>query len=61
MSRKDFVLIATMLHQAKAKRALIESFAVALANTNSNFDKGRFIRACLTGEGLPGQGGVVTL
>ena len=50
MTRKDFILIAKVLSSAKNHELighLAERFADALRGTNANFDRERFIRACM--------------
>jgi hypothetical protein len=51
MTRKDFVLIARVLNSCSlntmTRYALAHSFADALATTNPNFDRGRFINAVM--------------
>ena len=48
MTRRDFVLIAHTISQLPAHMRPVVSamFAQALAETNPNFDPGRFIAAC---------------
>ena len=58
MTRKDFEIIAGIIAQMNPisenaqgyKVALVEHFADNLTVTNPNFDKERFIKACLTGN-----------
>ena len=58
MQRRHFELIASIIATLNPispnangyKEALIEHFADNLANTNKNFDRARFITACLTGN-----------
>jgi len=53
MTRKDFVLIARTIRNSSeiidetALEALAENFAEELAETNPNFDRDRFLSACL--------------
>lgn len=48
MTRKDFELIARTIKQQpeNIRRAIAESFAVALQGTNANFDRAKFLKAC---------------
>ena len=52
MTRKDFVLIARTIRNSSeiidetALEALAENFAEELAETNPNFDRDRFLKAC---------------
>lgn len=54
MTRKDFELIAKVLHDSHLEEvdidALARAFAYRLAQVNANFDRTRFIHACLTGK-----------
>lgn len=53
MTRRDFVLIARVIRNSSevidemALEALAENFADELAGTNPNFDRDRFLSACL--------------
>lgn len=52
MTKKDFVLIASVINgigfAAESDRlALAQEFARRLGNTNPQFDSKRFVRACL--------------
>ena len=47
MTRKDFELIAGILAKHKADEAIVNAFAVELADTNPRFDKQRFIEAAM--------------
>lgn len=63
MSRKDYVLIARVMHAAYSAVELpvqrdalivtIDALALELQRDNPRFDIARFRRAALTGEGLP--------
>lgn len=46
MSRKDYVLIASIISGLKDRQAVAEAFAVGLAAANSNFNKTLFLKAC---------------
>lgn len=46
LSRKDFILIASVIASLNDRQAVAEAFAKALAATNSGFDKSRFMKAC---------------
>jgi len=46
MTRKDYVLVASVIAQLKDKQAVAEAFATALAANNSGFDRERFLKAC---------------
>ena len=53
MTRKDFVLIARVIRNSSevidemALEALAENFANELSGTNPNFNRDRFLSACL--------------
>ena len=50
MTRKDYELIARVVHSIDAKdntrEYVAELFADALKPANANFDRGRFLMAC---------------
>lgn len=52
MTRKDFQLIADVIRnldeviEPEGMRILAEEMADALATTNANFDRARFVKAC---------------
>ena len=45
MSKKDYILIASILKDQNATQQMIEAFANELANTNPAFNRSRFIVA----------------
>lgn len=49
MTRKDFVLIASVIagiQDKQQRRSVAEAFAAALATTNSGFNRARFLKTC---------------
>jgi len=46
MTRKHFQLIADVLRDSGAAADLVFAMADALATTNPNFDRDRFLEAC---------------
>jgi hypothetical protein len=53
MSRKDFELIARTIRESATRAnvsngVIAREFADALATTNPNFDRARFLKACGT-------------
>lgn len=47
MTRKDFILIASVIAGLKDRETVALAFATALAAANSGFDRERFLKACL--------------
>jgi hypothetical protein len=61
MTKRDFELIATVLQGASALAPadladLAEDFADALKATNQQFNRERFIRACVPGANVRARG-----
>ena len=50
MSRKHFVIIASILKQEEAPRHLCEAFAINFWQINNGFNKQKFMLACGFGE-----------
>jgi len=46
MTRKDYVLVASVIAQLKDRQVVAEVFAKAFAAQNSNFNKELFMKAC---------------